>query len=60
MNGLWAGYTQIWNKYLPDLFVKWLRHEAPCTLHVSKKWVERDRTVMKSLFQTQDFFFFYL
>lgn len=58
MNGLWAGYTQIWNKYLPDLFKKLL---TPLdvklhALHVGKMWVERVHIVIKSLFQTPIFF----
>ena len=42
MNGLWAGYTQILNKYLPDLFGKWLTPQDVTlhALHVGKMWVE--------------------
>ena len=42
MNGLWAGYIQILNKYLPDLFGKWLTPQDVTlhALHVGKMWVE--------------------
>ena len=43
MNGLWEGYTQIWNKYLPDLFGKWLTPQDVTlhALHVGKISVEK-------------------